>query len=633
MSLETVSVIKQYSGNGVTTAFSYPYKFLANGDLVVILTDSDGLETTQTITTHYSVSGAGEDAGGTVTMVTAPASGETLTIYRDPTATQSLDLRENDSAPAEEIEKAFDRLTMLVQRINEVLGNTVSLSDGFVDAFTLTLPTDLATASVALVTNATGDGWAVGPTVTEISNAQTYATNAASSATASAASATASAASATAAASSATSAAASATAAQNAVSSSIWNDVVFITNADSPYTIDNTHRGKLIAVDTSSGNVSITMPTIAGLDLSSAYVVGIKKTTSDGNSVTVSRASTDTIDGATSKTISVADSGATFIPDTDPAPDEWTTADFGSSGGNLTIDNFSGNGSTTGFTLSVDPGSENNTFVYIEGVYQQKDTYSVSGTTLTFTTAPPSGTGNIEVSIGTLLSIGTPSDGTVTDAKTAFTQTTVQRFTSGSGTYTTPSGVKRIVVKMVGGGGGGAGGGTAGGTAAGDGGDSTFGSSLLTAGGGTKGAYRTNTATGGTNTINSPAVTILDVGGQDGFIWSDPPFTGTMAMGGVAGGSTALGGGGRGGPYNGAASDGITNTGGGGGGGGNNNTSASSTGTGGGGGGYLEASISSPSATYAYAVGAGGTAGGAGTSGVAGGAGAAGVIVVEEYYV
>jgi hypothetical protein len=51
--------------------------------------------------------------------------------------------------------------------------------------------------------------------------------------------------------------------------------------------------------------------------------------------------------------------------------------------------NFTGNGSTTAFTLGTAPLSENNTQVYIDGVYQQKNTYTVSGTTLTFSAAPP----------------------------------------------------------------------------------------------------------------------------------------------------------------------------------------------------------------------------------------------------
>jgi hypothetical protein len=60
------------------------------------------------------------------------------------------------------------------------------------------------------------------------------------------------------------------------------------------------------------------------------------------------------------------------------------------------VQNFLGDGSTTVFTLSFAPATENNTQVYISGVYQQKNTYGVSGTTLTFSEAPPDGT-TIEV--------------------------------------------------------------------------------------------------------------------------------------------------------------------------------------------------------------------------------------------
>lgn len=60
------------------------------------------------------------------------------------------------------------------------------------------------------------------------------------------------------------------------------------------------------------------------------------------------------------------------------------------------IANFSGNGTQTAFTLATAPASEDTTQVYINGVYQQKNTYSVSGTTLTFSEAPPLNT-TIEV--------------------------------------------------------------------------------------------------------------------------------------------------------------------------------------------------------------------------------------------
>jgi hypothetical protein len=53
---------------------------------------------------------------------------------------------------------------------------------------------------------------------------------------------------------------------------------------------------------------------------------------------------------------------------------------------------MTGDGSDTTLALSTTPSSENQTFVTIDGVVQHKDTYSISGSTLTFSTAPPSGT-------------------------------------------------------------------------------------------------------------------------------------------------------------------------------------------------------------------------------------------------
>jgi hypothetical protein len=75
----------------------------------------------------------------------------------------------------------------------------------------------------------------------------------------------------------------------------------------------------------------------------------------------------------------------------------------------LKSNEFAGNGSTTSFTLGSS-AIKNNTFVYINGVYQFKSTYSVSGTTITFSTAPPLGS-SIEVMVAgfTTSIIGSPA--------------------------------------------------------------------------------------------------------------------------------------------------------------------------------------------------------------------------------
>ena len=60
------------------------------------------------------------------------------------------------------------------------------------------------------------------------------------------------------------------------------------------------------------------------------------------------------------------------------------------------IANFAGTGSQVNFTLLSAPISENATNVFVNGVYQQKNTYSLASTTLTFSQAPPA-TSTIEV--------------------------------------------------------------------------------------------------------------------------------------------------------------------------------------------------------------------------------------------
>ena len=91
-------------------------------------------------------------------------------------------------------------------------------------------------------------------------------------------------------------------------------------------------------------------------------------------------------------------------------------------------DGFTGDGSTTAFTLANSIDNENKTQVYIDGVYQHKDTYSLSGTTLTFSTAPPNSS-DIEV-----ISFSSVSSADDILYDTDFTSAGLMT-TNGSGTY------------------------------------------------------------------------------------------------------------------------------------------------------------------------------------------------------
>ena len=83
---------------------------------------------------------------------------------------------------------------------------------------------------------------------------------------------------------------------------------------------------------------------------------------------------------------------------TDSSFEGYDGTEWGAIGGGATnvVDNFSGDGSTVAFTLANSVANENDTNIYISGVYQSKGNYTVSGTTLTFSTAPPNGT-SVEV--------------------------------------------------------------------------------------------------------------------------------------------------------------------------------------------------------------------------------------------
>ena len=131
MTVSSTTVKNSYSGNGSTTQFAYGYKIFADSDLIVIIrTDSTGAETVKTLTTHYTVSGAGDASGGNVTFTSGntPASGQTVVIIREVPQTQAIDYIANDPFPAESHEEGLDRGTMTTQQVQEELNRSIKLS-------------------------------------------------------------------------------------------------------------------------------------------------------------------------------------------------------------------------------------------------------------------------------------------------------------------------------------------------------------------------------------------------------------------------------------------------------------------------------------------------------------------------
>jgi hypothetical protein len=140
MTLSTTANKASYSGNGATTSFAFSFKVFASSDLKVYLRDNTtGLDTLQTLTTHYSVTGTLPGTGNVV-FVTAPTSNQTVIIVRDNPQTQDFDVLANGPFDSESVELVMDKLAAMVQSIRNLFltGSAVidfaSVANGAVSA-------------------------------------------------------------------------------------------------------------------------------------------------------------------------------------------------------------------------------------------------------------------------------------------------------------------------------------------------------------------------------------------------------------------------------------------------------------------------------------------------------------------
>ncbi len=114
MTVSSTTLKNSYTASSSQTTFAYAFKIFADGDLKVYVNG-----TLKTLTTHYTVTNAGVTAGGNVVFGTGLTSGDKVIIQRDLALTQSTDYVENDPFPADSHETALDRLTFIVQQLND----------------------------------------------------------------------------------------------------------------------------------------------------------------------------------------------------------------------------------------------------------------------------------------------------------------------------------------------------------------------------------------------------------------------------------------------------------------------------------------------------------------------------------
>ena len=130
MTISSTTVKNSYSGNGTLDTFNYTFKIFANTDIQVIIRDANATETVKTLTTHYTVTGAGSGSGGTVVFTSGniPTNTETVVLRRALPQTQSIDYIANDAFPAESHEEGLDRSMMAIQQLQEEVNRSIKLS-------------------------------------------------------------------------------------------------------------------------------------------------------------------------------------------------------------------------------------------------------------------------------------------------------------------------------------------------------------------------------------------------------------------------------------------------------------------------------------------------------------------------
>lgn len=168
-----------YTGNGTTTAFAFSPFFVAQADLLVILTTTDlvtGLvtETLLILNTDYTITGTldslGEYSnggtvnvpGGSTNVPAVLASNQNITIIRSPSPVQEINIIDNEAAPASAYNGGYDYLTMLVQRCLDLAKRSLRLTDGTVVAFDPTIPQPFTAGDVVQV-NPSADGFILSP--------------------------------------------------------------------------------------------------------------------------------------------------------------------------------------------------------------------------------------------------------------------------------------------------------------------------------------------------------------------------------------------------------------------------------------------------------------------------------------
>lgn len=356
-----------FIGNGSASIFPFTFKVFQASDLFVVrLTVATGVQTSLVLNTDYTVTlnlEQDSNPGGSITLVAgALASGYNLIITSDIGNLQPTDLTNQGGFYPEVINDALDRATIQIQQLQEQTDRTLKYP--VTDPVTGTeLPAVAQRAGNVLAFDVDGSPIS-GPSIDEV----------------------------------------------NTITQNLANITTVANDLNEPVSEINTVAVNIANVNTVGNNiadVNTVAANIADVNNVADNIYGINNVSDaidNGQLIHDVYQGAHATDPTTRLDGSPLQEGDLYFNTSSDEMRVYTGAywtDFSpTTAGNVTaLARFSGNGSTVAFSLGVAPVNEDATQVYINGIYQQKNTYAVAGSTLTFDAAPPAGTNNIEVVI------------------------------------------------------------------------------------------------------------------------------------------------------------------------------------------------------------------------------------------
>jgi hypothetical protein len=139
MTIQNNPTRNQYTATSGQTVFNYNFEIISTGDISVFKGD-----TRLAISTDYTLTGVGNESGGTVTLVVGATTGDIITIYRSTAQERLTDYQNSGDFLSDEVNSDFDRIWAVIQEIDGGQGRYLQLSDTTTASLPVTLDDPIA---------------------------------------------------------------------------------------------------------------------------------------------------------------------------------------------------------------------------------------------------------------------------------------------------------------------------------------------------------------------------------------------------------------------------------------------------------------------------------------------------------